>query len=141
MTDSPQQVWVVPEDPNDMAPLPALQDSESRISFYNRHSKQFGLFENQAYFQLFQPVFATFDECRAAMIEARVEQLDQAREHSRKLAASIEHLKTIPTATFPDVLREVPEAQQQEAEGQEEAQAEEVKPSKPTLKQRPSRRV
>lgn len=144
MTDSPhppQQVWVIPEDPNDMAPLPALQDG-AKFSLWDRRQKQFGPWEDGVYYELFQPVHATFEECRLAMIESRIESLDRAREHSRKLAASIEHIRTIPTATFPDVSREVREQEgQQEIQGQEKAQAEEVRPQpKPALK-RPSRRV
>jgi tRNA-specific 2-thiouridylase len=61
------------------------------------------------------------------------------REVARDIAATIEHVKTIPATPFPsDVTREVPEAQQQEAQGQEEASAEEVKPAKTELK-RPRR--
>jgi hypothetical protein len=56
------------------------------------------------------------------------------------LAASIEHIKTIPTATFPNVSREVREQgqQQEEAKAQEETKAEEVKPA-PELKKKPLR--
>lgn len=85
--------------------------------------------------------FDTFEQCRAAMIEARTEALHETREHARKLAASIEHVRTIPAASFPDVVREVPEAQQQqqEAEGQEKAQAQKVAPK--ALLKRPSRKT
>lgn len=142
MTDSVQQVWVIPENPADMAPLPALQRGD-KFSFWDRHKKQFGPWEDGVFFDLFQPSYATFEECRAAMIAARTSELEQFRRHSRNLAASIEHVRTIPAADFPNVSREVPEAQQQEAEGQEKAQQQEaeVRPAvKPTLRQRPSRR-
>ena len=140
MTDSHQQVWVIPEDPNDMAPLPALQNG-AKFSFWDRRRKQFGPWEDGVCHELFQPVHATFEECRVAMIAARTEELSQFRQHSRKLAASIEHIRTIPTAAFPNVSTEVREQEgQQEVEEQEKAQAKKVK-AEPTLKQRPSRRI
>lgn len=119
-----QHAWVIPDDPQDMAPLPALI-KDGRISFYNRRENTFG-----AYLMSLEVAYPSFDECRAAMIDMRIDALDQAREHARKLANSVEHIRTIPAASFPDVLREVSEAeQQQEGEGQEEAKAEEVKPA------------
>lgn len=133
MSKSIQQVWAIPLDPEDMAPLPALLRDFIDVAFYDRKKKCFGDFV-----ELFpDPVFGTFEQCRAAIIEARTQALYETREHARKLAASIEHIRTIPTAQFPDVVREVPEAQQQKAEGQEKAQASEVKPA---LK-RPSRKT
>jgi hypothetical protein len=139
MSDSAIPVWAIPPDPEDMAPLPALLRIDHKgehFALYCRHGKEFGLFE-----WVHLATFDTFEQCRAAMIEARTEALRETREHARKLAASIEHVRTIPAAPFPDVSREVPEAQQQqqEAEGQEKAPAKEVAP-KPLLK-RPSRKT
>lgn len=129
-----QQVWVIPPDPTDLTPLPALI-KDGRIAYYMRKQKQFGEF----HLDLIE-CWASFEECRTAMLEVRNSAYKETREHARMLAASIEHIKIIPTAEFPNVLREVPEAQQQqEAKEQEEAKAEEVKPAKPALK-RPSRR-
>jgi hypothetical protein len=135
MTSSVKQVWVIPSDPNDLAPLPALVDGDSRFSYYNRREGQFG-----AGVLSLDVAYATFQCCREAMIAARTKALEEARQHTRLLATTIEHLRFIPATPFPsDVTREVPEAQHQEAQGQEEASAEEVKPAKTELK-RPSRR-
>lgn len=140
MSDSAQQAWVIPLDPEDMAPLPALLISRRplKVALYDRRQKCFDVDFCPVFLD---PVFGTFEACRAAMIEARTQALHETREHARKLAASIEHVRTIPTAPFPDVSREVPEAQQQqqEAERQEKAPAKEIAP-KPLLK-RPSRKT
>jgi hypothetical protein len=132
MTDSTQQVWVIPGDPNDLAPLPALQLGERLFADYNRREKTFGDF----YEHLFLKAYSTFDECRAAMIEARTVAYDEARAHAGVLARSIEHIRTIPTATFPNVIREVSEAQQQEPEEEKTEGQKEVKPAL----RRPSRK-
>lgn len=136
MTDSVQHVWVIPADPDDLAPLPALKRNGTLTTFavYNRKEKAFGMFS-----PLFSETYDTFDECRAAMIDARVEQLDQARERARHLANTIEHIRTIPATPFPSDALQHNLQQQQEEAVQEEAQAEEVKPAKAELK-RPSRR-
>lgn len=164
MSDSIEQAWVIPSNLDDMEPLPALFKNKTDIAFYDRKRKCFNDYDRLPFvtealelcFDDESPVpmrgmvaycsaldvlaYSTFEECRAAMIEARTAALKEAREHSRLLAASIEHIRTIPTAPFPDVIREVPEAQQQEeAQEQKEAEAEQVKPAKPTLK-RPVRK-
>ena len=135
MTDSAQQVWVIPDDPNDLAPLPALQLGERLFADYNRREKTFGDF----YEHLFLKAYSTFDECRAAMIDAGIEALDQARGHARHLANTIEHIRTIPATPFPSDALQHNLQQQQEEAVQEEAKTEEVKPAKAELK-RPSRR-
>lgn len=122
MTDSVQQVWLIPGDPSDLAPLPALKRGERLFADYSRREKTFGDF----YEHLFLNAYNTFDECRAAMIDTRVEALDQAREHARHLANTIEHIRTIPTATFPSDALQHNAQQRQEETVQEEAQAEEV---------------
>ena len=131
-----QQVWIIPGDPNDMAPLPALQYNETSFSDYNRRKQVFG----DRYEHSFMPTYETFEECRAAMIDLRTGTLEEANQYCRQLAASIEHIKTIPTATFPHVSREVREQgqQQEEAKAQEKAEAEEVKPAL-ELKKKPTR--
>lgn len=120
MTDTLEQVWVIPNDPNDLAPLPAMVDGKSRFAYYNRKQKRFGdlvLSLDIAY--------ETFEHCRAAMIKARTAAYDEARAHAGVLARSIEHIRNIPTQEFPDVVSKVPEAEQQKpeeekAEGQKE---------------------
>ena len=133
-----QQVWIIPGDPSDMAPLPALKHGETCFSDYNRRKQVFG----DMYEHLFMPTYDTFEECRAAMIGLRTGTLEEANQYCRQLAQSIEHIKTIPTATFPNVSREVREQDQgqEEAQKQEEAegQRQEVRPA-PELKKRPSR--
>jgi hypothetical protein len=135
MTDSVQHVWVIPSDPQDMAPLPALQDGElGLLAVYDRKEKAFDAFE----LAFGASVHATFDGCRMAMINARTAALNEAREHARHVAATIEHIRNLPVAAFPShALHDL--QQQQEEAVQEEAQAEEVKPAKAELK-RPSRR-
>lgn len=138
MSDSVKKIWAIPLDPNDMAPLPVFIDEQNECWDYNRNTRKFE-HAGEFYFN-YGDSYPTFEECRAAMIEARTAALRGVREHSRLLAASIEHIRTIPTAPFPDVIREVPEAQQQEeTQEQKEAEAEQVKPAKPTLK-RPVRK-
>jgi hypothetical protein len=132
-----QQVWIIPGDPNDMAPLPALKHGETCFSDYNRRKQVFG----DMYEHLFMPTYNTFEECRAAMISLRTGTLEEANQYCRQLAASIEHIKTIPTATFPNVSREVRKDQGQEkAQEQEKAEGrqEEARPA-PELKKKPSR--
>jgi hypothetical protein len=147
MSDSVERFWAIPLDPNDMEPLPVFIDEQSECWDYNRNTRKFE-FAGEFYLN-FGDCYPTFEECRAAMIEGRTQALDESREHSRYLAASIEHIRSLPHAQFPDVIREVREAPQEEAEGQEEAKAEEtvapqpeVEPAKgearPALK-RPSR--
>jgi hypothetical protein len=162
MSDSVERFWVIPSDLDDMEPLPALFKNKTDIAFYNRKRKCFNDYDRLPFvtealercFDDESPVpmrgmvaycsaldvlaYSTFEECRAAMIEARTQALKEARRHSHELAISIEHIRTIPPALFPNVIREVPEAQQQEAQEQKEAQAKEVK-AKPALR-RPSRK-
>jgi hypothetical protein len=144
---SDKQLWMIPFHREDMEPSPVLLDERNEFWDFDRKSKTF---VKDPVEDLFRPTcYDTFEECRAAMIEGRTQALDESREHSRYLAASIEHIRSLPHAQFPDVIREVREAPQEEAEGQEEAKAEEtvapqpeVEPAKgearPALK-RPSR--
>lgn len=137
------KVWVAPESLDDMAPLPALLYDGSGIALYDRKAKTFG--EVIDFYPA--PAYDTFEQCRLAMIGDMTEALSEAHDHARRLAIAIEHVRTIPTASFPNVQREVREQEGQQEEGQEqqverrqEAQAEEVKPApKPELK-RPARK-
>lgn len=135
-----KQAWVIPTDPMDLAPLPALLRGEE-IAIFCRKQKTFGAFSGPS-LTLLCSVYTDFESCRLAMIEGRTQILRDTHDHAKYLAATIEHIRTIPTASFPNVEREVrkQEGQQEEGQGQQEAQAEEVKPAaKPELK-RPLRK-
>jgi hypothetical protein len=117
MTDSVQQVWVIPHTLGDHAPLPALA-KDGLVAVYDRREQQFGSF--CAYD--FLPFYPTFDECRLAMIDQLITHLAQTREMVREIAATIEHVKTIPSTPFPsDAIRQ---GDRQEEAVQEEASAE-----------------
>jgi hypothetical protein len=132
-----QEVWIIPGDPSNMAPLPAIFRL-GQIALYDRKQQVFGKFSG---YSAGVARYATFEECRAAMLAERSGLLEELNATCRELAASIEHTRTIPTATFPNVLREVREEQQ----GQEKAQAEKVpnagKEVKQPLAQPPSRKA
>jgi hypothetical protein len=131
-----QQAWIIPGNPSDMAPLPVLKKGEA-LAFYERRAQAFGVFVKDPFAAI--STYSDFESCRAAMIAERSAMLEDLNKTCRELAASIEHIKTIPTATFPNVSREVREqGQQEEAKAQEETKAEEVKPA-PELKKRPTR--
>jgi hypothetical protein len=124
MSDSVERFWAIPFDPNDMEPLPVFIDEQSECWDYNRNTRKFE-FAGEFYLN-FGDCYPTFEECRAAMIEGRTQALKEARKHAHELAASIEHIRSLPHALFPNVIREVPEAPQEEAQGQEEAKAAEA---------------
>jgi hypothetical protein len=129
MTDTAdiQPGWVIPGDLSDMAPLPALLDRLTcETALYSRRGRIFGEFGRPA-----GRVYPAFEDCRAAMMQARAEALREAREQARTLAAQIEHIRTIPSASFPDVIREVPEARSEEV-GQKEAGQEKAEPEEVT---------
>ncbi len=132
-----QEVWIIPGDPSDLAPLPAIFRL-GQIALYDRKQQVFGKFSG---YSAGVARYATFEECRAAMLAERSGLLEELNATCRELAASIEHTRTIPTATFPNVQREVREEQQ----GQEKAQAEKVPDAgekvKPALTQPPSRKT
>jgi|LakMenEpi03Aug12_release.lakeMendotaPanAssembly.Ray.scaffolds.fasta_scaffold72341_4 hypothetical protein len=133
-----QEVWIIPGDPSNMAPLPAIFRL-GQIALYDRKQQVFGKFSG---YSAGVARYATFEECRTAMLTERSGLLEELNATCRELAASIEHTRTIPTATFPNVQREVREEQQ----GQEKAQAEEKVPDagekvKPALTQPPSRKT
>jgi hypothetical protein len=132
-----QDVWIIPGDSSDMAPLPAIFRL-GQIALYDRKQQVFSRFSE---YSAGVAHYATFEECRAAMLAERSGLLEELNATCRELAASIEHTRTIPTATFPNVQREVREEQQ----GQEKAQAEKVPDAgekvKPALTQPPSRKT
>ncbi len=98
-----QEVWIIPGDPSDMAPLPAIFRL-GQIALYDRKQQVFGKFSG---YSAGVARYATFEECRAAMLAERSGLLEELNATCRELAASIEHTRTIPTATFPNVQREV----------------------------------
>jgi hypothetical protein len=134
MTDSVQQVWVIPNTLGDHAPLPALA-KDGLVAEYDRREQQFGGF----YAYDFLPFYATFDECRLAMIETYTADLARTRQMVRDIAATIEHVKTIPSTPFPsDAIRQ---GDRQEEAVQEEASAEAAEEVKPATElKRPRRR-
>jgi hypothetical protein len=140
--------WVIPDDYDDLAPLPALVDEDRKIAVYSRRERKFGDFlECDVEVSPFGPAYSTFEECRTAMLNVRTQAYNKTREHARKLAASIEHIKIIPVAEFPSVEQVSEEKAQPEqriegesqqgAEGKEKQ--EEVKPAKAEYK-RPIRK-
>ena len=145
-----KQVWAI--DFLDLEPLPALLrkgvDGQREVALYNRRDKCFGRFETSI---LYMPqVFDTFDECRIETIAQQMQALRDAREHAHQLASRIEHVKSLPIATFPDApqIQEQQQAEERlervqgEAAQGEEAQSEEVKPAAPAPQQikRPTRK-
>jgi hypothetical protein len=145
MSDSVEQVWIIPGDPSDMAPLPVLRRGDGAFAAYDRKTQTFGQFSYN--WQVPRDdkgsvlYWSTFEECRAAMLAERSGLLEELNATCRELAASIEHTRTIPSQSFPNVQREVREEQQ----GQEKAQAEKVPDAgekvKPALTQPPSRKT
>lgn len=131
-----KQVWVI-DHPEGMAsslePLPALLRKEGlgrrEVALYNRRDKCFGRFES--YVLDVPQTFDTFDECRIEIIAQQMQALRDTREHAHQLALGIEHIKSLPIATFPDA----PQIQEQQ-------QTEEVKPAAPAPQQikRPTRK-
>lgn len=137
MNETVERAWIIPGDPSDMAPLPVLFDLGNQVAIYDRKQQVFGKFSECS-----AVLHSTFEECRTAMLAERSGLLKELNATCRNLAASIEHTRTIPTATFPNVQREVREEGQQ---GQEKAQAEKNPDAgekvKPALTQPPSRKT
>jgi hypothetical protein len=141
MPPEPEQVWVMPLQQEDLVPLPALSFRPAAdrrfLSFYDRHKKVFLPPREEPIIEH----YATFEDCRAQMLIVKKGLLEQLHARTRETAQIIEHLRTIPTADFPDVIREAREAEQEQEEKaqgrqEEKAQAEQVK----TDPKRPSRR-
>lgn len=97
-----KQVWatIFP----DLEPLPALLrsgvDGQREVALYNRRDKCFGRFES--YILDVPQTFDTFDECRIEIIAQHMQALRDTRERAHQLASGIEHVKSLPIATFPD---------------------------------------
>lgn len=127
-----KQVWAAHFP--DLEPLPALLREEGlgrrEVALYNRRDKCFGRFES--YVLDVPQTFDTFDDCRIEIIAQQMQALQNTREHAHQLALGIEHVRSLPIATFPDA----PQIQEQQ-------QAEEVKPAAPAPQQikRPTRKA
>jgi hypothetical protein len=119
-----RQVWA--RDPEGMAPLPALLDSEHKLSVYDLRVKKFGR-AGHTFSEV--RLFDTFEECRAAMVQENSRMLKEQNAACRRLARSIEHLKTIPASPFPQpsVIPEVSEPQEEDQAKSKEAQGERKK--------------
>jgi len=139
MSEAPEKVWIIPGDPLDMAPLPVLKYGDNLFSNYHRRKQVFlEPYEHVGFLQ----TYSTFEECRKVMLDIRSKTLDEANQYCRQLAASIEHIRTIPIATFPSVNAKV--RQDGQEQGQEKAQAQEKASNanekvKSALVQKPSR--
>lgn len=135
-----KQVWAI--DLPDLEPLPALlrkgADGRREVAVYSRRDKCFGRFKTNIFHM--PEVFDTFDDCRIEIIARQMQALRDTRDHAHRLALGIEHIKSLPIATFPDA-PQIQEQQQAEEEV-EEGQVQEVKPAAPAPQQikRPTRK-
>jgi hypothetical protein len=137
--DPPEQVWIVPTDPADLAPLPAIlhtyTEHEIIVSEYDRKSKQFLLAERERR----TTACKTFEECRQLMLQRQRAVLLKAKEEYRNQASVFSHLDNMPPAAYPEdafksfTAKPEPEPTQEE---EQPAPQEQVKPAT----QRPSRR-
>ncbi len=146
MSDDAEQVWLIPPDLSDMAPLPALRRNGD-LFVYSRFLGEFPDEADPLADLNFHSRHGTFEECRAAMIKVYAELLDAHRQTCRDYAAAIQHLKTIPTQQFPNVIREAREAEQVEeqaekpVEGQAEGQKQNRQEAVTQAVRRPVRRA
>jgi hypothetical protein len=139
MSDSaPKQVWIVPDGlyhPGDMAPLPALVQEIREgdpfglaltVALYDRHKGTFkpGVDLDRS------RVHNSFEECRAAMLAARVEDLETQRQWCHTIACEIEHIRTIPAVPFPEVVMEPPAPEPPAPPAVEQPKAELKRPSR-----------
>lgn len=135
-----KQVWAI--DFPDLEPLPALLrqgvGGQREVAVYNRRDKCFERFKTNIFHM--PEVFDTFDDCRIEIIARQMQALQDIRGHAHRLASRIEHVKSLPIATFPDA-PQIQEQQQAEEEVEED-QAQEVKPAAPAPQQikRPTRK-
>jgi hypothetical protein len=126
-------VWVMPDDENDLVPLPALLASETEheavLHEYDRRKKQFSL----------EPVerrvkaYPHFNECRFAMLQQRADILYRVRREASKQAAIYNHILSVDISPFPEDAATGFRAQQVQRQEKAEAQVEadeEVKPAK-----------
>jgi hypothetical protein len=100
--DPPEQVWVMPSDPADLAPLPAILHSytehEIIVSEYDRKSKQFLLAERERRTQAFK----NFATCRLAMLDRQSTVLEKAKAEYQNQASIYSHLDSMVPAAYPE---------------------------------------
>jgi hypothetical protein len=99
--DPPEQVWVMPSDPADLAPLPAIlhsyDDGAGFISEYDRKSKQFLLG-----YTLCEVYFHVFETCRLAMLDRQSAVLAKAKDEYMNQASIYSHLDSMVPAAYPE---------------------------------------
>lgn len=145
MSDSPQieaslyRFWVIPPDATDFEPLPALGTEvvglpDGAFFLFDRKKREFNT--SNPHDSRHTTLYSTFEDCRHAMIDRWLDDLRDATFNARHAASVIEHLRTIPTQSFPDVLPEVPEPQaSQKEKTQEKVETAKVtaEPAKPPI--------
>lgn len=137
LTAIPRTAWVAHYNSTDFEPLPVLvtevEDLPNGAVFFlfDRKKREFDMSvpRDPGHVTLYH----TFEECRSAMIEQWSDSLSNINRNARHAASVIEHLRTIPTQSFPDVLPEVPEPQVT----QEEKAQEKIETSKPKVTTEP----
>jgi hypothetical protein len=134
-----QKRWVIPDDPSDLAPLPALLKGGSEVAVYDRKRKEFGNFSCLAGSPFALHIFEGWEQCRQAMVAGHSALLKNCHSRAKRLSAELEHISTIPTADFPDGKAIEEEGVQREEGIEGEAQQKEVTPAKTEYK-RPLRR-
>ena len=130
---SPHRLWAVPSDPKDLEPLPVLVADveglpDGDVFLFDRKKQEFDTSAPRD--PRHTTLYHTFEECRSAMMTQWLDDLRDATFNARHAAGVIEHLRTTPTRSFPDVLPEVSEPQ---ASQKEEAQ-EKVETAKVTVR-------
>lgn len=123
----------MPSDPKDLEPLPVLVADvrglpNGALFLFDRKRREFNT--NNPRDPRHTTLYHTFEECRHAMMTQWLDDLRDATFNARHAAGVVEHLRAIPTQSFPDVLPEVPEPQA----SQEEKAQEKVETAKVTVK-------
>lgn len=134
----PAQRWIIPFEPSDLEPLPVLVAEltglpGSGLFLFDRKKGEFNTGDPRD--SRDRALYSTFEECRHAMMAQWLDDLRDASFNARHAAGVIEHLRTIPTQSFPNVLREVPETQVI----QEEKAQEKVETSRPKVTAEPAK--
>lgn len=149
MSDSPQieaslhRFWIVPSDPKDLEPLPALVTDvrglpDGALFLFDRKKREFDM--SAPHDPGHVTLYRTFEECRSAMIEQWWDSFSNMNRNVRHAASVIEHLRTIPTQSFPNVLREVSETQvTQEKKAQEKIETSKPKVTAEPVKHSPTK--
>lgn len=135
--DPPIKAWTRPFDLHDHEPLPCLIHSEDEtdcvISEYDRKSKSFILFAGPN--KPRDTVYADFEACRIAMVQAQAIKLEAAKANASNQASIYQHILSLTAKPYPDDAYETFTAKPETQE--EETVQEEVKPAP---FKRPSRR-